>query len=52
MSQSLEEETSVLKQSLLGMLNSIRADDDALADFREVSDESTFNLLLKCKYLD
>lgn len=32
----MEEETSALRQSLQGMLNSIRADDDALADFREV----------------
>ena len=36
--QSLEVETNALKQSLQGMLNSIRADEDALADFREASD--------------
>lgn len=33
--KSLEEETGSLKQSLQGLLNSIRADDEALADFRE-----------------
>ncbi|KAG1666542.1 hypothetical protein FOA52_014439 [Chlamydomonas sp. UWO 241] len=35
MKKSMEEETSGLRASLQGMLNSIRADDDALADFRE-----------------
>jgi len=35
--QSMEEETSGLKQILQGMANSVKADDDALADFREVS---------------
>uniref|UniRef100_A0A7R9Z5P3 Nucleoporin Nup54 alpha-helical domain-containing protein n=1 Tax=Chlamydomonas euryale TaxID=1486919 RepID=A0A7R9Z5P3_9CHLO len=35
MKKGMEEETSALQQSLQGMLNSIRADDDALADFRE-----------------
>ena len=39
--KSLEEETNSLKQSLQGMLNSLRADDEALADFREVGDTHT-----------
>lgn len=34
--QSMEEETGSLKQILQGMANSVKADDDALADFREV----------------
>jgi len=33
----MEEETSGLKQILQGMANSVKADDDALSDFREVS---------------
>ena len=32
----MEDETSSLKQSLQGMLNSVKADDEALGDFREV----------------
>eukprot|EP00983_Pelagomonas_calceolata_P106229 1159211-Pelagomonas_calceolata.AAC.5 len=35
----MEEETSGLKQILQGMANSVKADDDALGDFREVSDK-------------
>jgi len=35
MKKSMEEETHTLKQSLQGMLNAIKADDDTLADFRE-----------------
>jgi len=33
--RSMEEETSGLKQILQGMANSVKADDDALGDFRE-----------------
>lgn len=35
MKKSMEEETANLRQSLQGMLNSIRSDDEALANFRE-----------------
>jgi hypothetical protein len=35
--QSMEEEASGLRQSLQGTLKSIHGDNEALADFREVS---------------
>eukprot|EP00798_Chlamydomonas_sp_ICE-L_P019952 gene19952-26660_t len=35
MKKSMEEETNTLKQSLQGMLNSVKVNDEALGDFRE-----------------